>query len=698
MSTTDHGNHFSCSLSAVIIDHVRTNCGDASVERLLAEAKSPRTPEYLEDLGNWISYDEAIALFKAGRQVTGDDGFAKKVGEEAAERLAGSPVAALLRTLGSPEEVYRQLAATAEKFNTVTVQEVDEVRPGFARLKVGPREGFPRSREHCEHTQGLFSGTPMLFGLAQAKIEHRECCAGGESPFCVYEISWDPAKSSNTEIDDTRVAALQTRLDAATKRLQGVFATATDLIASEDIDVTLARITDRAAIEVRAPQHVLAVRATPGGRLHIHFRGMEDAEAHEIAQRLLEDDAKALPSSWVVAEVGSQRSKYGRLVAIYRSANAILNEERELLDVYSRYAAAALDSATSLFEARHRHAEANALLELARTLASTGSRAETAVRLSKAVPSVVGCDQADLLTWDEQRHEFMRVDDREFGAEVAHEPSGIDPHVAQPFAQRLVAPEAPAVFIDADATDSHERGVLSNLKAAAASLVPIRSNDRFLGVLVLWVDGDADRLRPTPELASLLSGVAAHATSALENSILLDAITHQARHDGLTGLTNRAYFAEILTQVASTAHNTERPFSLFYIDIDMFKEINDELGHDVGDELLRQVADRLRGCVRDDDMVARLGGDEYAVIVEGADDSQSTETVGERLREAFTMPFQINGRSIDVKASIGRANWNDGADELDALVRRADTAMYEIKREHHSRSTGSPAGTQPMAA
>jgi diguanylate cyclase (GGDEF)-like protein len=675
---------------------MREKHGDEGVKRLLEISGSTRTPEYLCDLGNWISYDEGIALLEAGREISGDEDFAFRLGVEAGERLAGSPVAALLRSLGSPEEVYRQLVSTAEKFNTVTVQEAEEVRPGYARVKVGPRAGFARSRIHCDHTRGLFSCTPVLFGLAPATIKHTECAADGKVDACVYEITWDPAKPQNEDVDDVRVAALQAQLDATTQRLQGVFATATDLIAAEDIDVTLARITDRAALEVRAPQHVLAVRANDNDRVHIHSRGLEADEAQAIAEQLLDENNPELPDAWIVAEVGSQRNHYGRLAAIYRSASSILSEERELLEVYSRYAAAALDNATSLSEARRRHAEANALLELARTLASTSSRAETALRLGAAVPTVIDCDRADLLAWDDSLHEFVSDDDVQF-ADGETLQMRVDPQAVQPLAGRLSKSGAKSIFIGSDATDQLERQILFDLGAVSAALVPIRSNDRFLGALVLWVDNDAERLRPSPELASLLSGVAAHATSALENAILLDAITYQARHDGLTGLTNRAYFVELLRRVAREARADERSFSLFYIDIDVFKQINDELGHDIGDELLRQVADRLRACVRNDDLVARLGGDEYAVIVEEVD-ADTAEIVGRRLSEAFETPFKVGVHEIDVKASIGRSDWSGADDELEAMVRRADTEMYKVKRVRHARAAVPGSGSRPIAA
>jgi len=117
---TAQGSHFSCSLSAVLIARVHAFGGDEAVAELLRSAGVQRSVEYLTDITNWISYDEAIALWAMGTRVTRHPRFARAVGEDAARRLIGSPVAALLRSLGSPEAVYRQMATTARKFSLPT--------------------------------------------------------------------------------------------------------------------------------------------------------------------------------------------------------------------------------------------------------------------------------------------------------------------------------------------------------------------------------------------------------------------------------------------------------------------------------------------------------------------------------------------------------------------------------------------------
>src|SRR5437763_8915573 len=152
---TSQGNHFSCSMTAVLLARIHTYGGDQAVRDLLSTAGSTRSPEYLLDITNWVSYDEAVALWQAGARVTHHPQFARVVGEEAARRLNGSPVAALLRSLGSPENVYRQIAASAAKFSIVTQLTADDVGAGFAEIVAVAVDGFPRAAEHCAWTSGL---------------------------------------------------------------------------------------------------------------------------------------------------------------------------------------------------------------------------------------------------------------------------------------------------------------------------------------------------------------------------------------------------------------------------------------------------------------------------------------------------------------------------------------------------------------
>jgi diguanylate cyclase (GGDEF)-like protein/PAS domain S-box-containing protein len=155
-------------------------------------------------------------------------------------------------------------------------------------------------------------------------------------------------------------------------------------------------------------------------------------------------------------------------------------------------------------------------------------------------------------------------------------------------------------------------------------------------------------------------------------------IAHLAHYDALTDLPNRVLFRERIERELKQAAQG-KPFALLYIDIDEFKAINDSLGHHVGDELLKAVADRIRACLKDDDLVARLGGDEFAVIKTGMASAAEVEAFVAPLYEAIRKPCQCLGHQLLTNASIGIALAPQDGTELDQLIKNADLAMYAAK-------------------
>ena len=165
----------------------------------------------------------------------------------------------------------------------------------------------------------------------------------------------------------------------------------------------------------------------------------------------------------------------------------------------------------------------------------------------------------------------------------------------------------------------------------------------------------------------------------LDNRALVERVSYQAFHDGLTGLANRALFTDRVSHAVDLHARDLRPVAVVYLDLDDFKVVNDSLGHTAGDELLVQVADRMRSTVRTGDTVARLGGDEFALLSESSGD---TGVLGLRLLEAFERPVFVAGRQLSIRASIGIASLAPEASPLsgEELLKRADTAMYAAKR------------------
>jgi diguanylate cyclase (GGDEF)-like protein len=155
-------------------------------------------------------------------------------------------------------------------------------------------------------------------------------------------------------------------------------------------------------------------------------------------------------------------------------------------------------------------------------------------------------------------------------------------------------------------------------------------------------------------------------------------ITHLARHDPLTNLANRALFREQLQQALLRLRRGQG-FAVFCLDLDRFKAVNDTLGHPVGDELLRQVSERLLGCVRQGDLVARLGGDEFAIIQANVRDSESSERLAARLVETIAKPYTIEGHHIEIGSSVGIAIAPRDGTDADLLMGNADLALYRTK-------------------
>jgi diguanylate cyclase (GGDEF)-like protein/PAS domain S-box-containing protein len=158
-------------------------------------------------------------------------------------------------------------------------------------------------------------------------------------------------------------------------------------------------------------------------------------------------------------------------------------------------------------------------------------------------------------------------------------------------------------------------------------------------------------------------------------------LTHQATHDVLTGLPNRMLLEDRLQQACARLRRDHDEVSVMFIDLDGFKAVNDTYGHLVGDQVLVEVANRLRQILRAVDTVARIGGDEFVVFCEGLPESEVAEVV-RRIHDTIAVPLMINGESLRIVASIGVETTGDGSVTFDELLARADQAMYREKRTH----------------
>jgi diguanylate cyclase (GGDEF)-like protein len=660
-------------MTSTLLRHVRGALGEKGVAELLAKAGVEYTPEYLDDVANWIWYDEAIALFEAGAVLTDDDRIGLHVGEETVRRHAGTPVATLLRSLGSPEAIYEQLVAAVTKFSTVTELIPVEVAPGRAVVKARARDGYQRHRHLCDWTRGLMSQPPVLFGLPPAKVEESSCEPRGDD-HCLYSVTWDADRAASAADPHELVTALETQLVAMNERLQSMYATAQDLVDFDDVEAALARITERAATAVRAPKYLLAVHAGVDARLHVHHRGFVNEDPEAAARVLLADDAPDENESRLVVDVASRTRHYGRLMAA-SPAGGFLPQEREQFSVYARYAASVLDTATALDDARRQHRQSRALLELSQAVGRVSTGDEVAQRLVAAVPAVVDCDRVVVFLWSD-RDEALTC---RAVTERSGEPSAelrelrLSPADTPVVADLVEHPESKPRHLDPGTADPLLAQIMQRLGSEALVIVPIVSRGRFYGVLTVSVSDRVERLQSSTDLDESLAGVVAQAATALDNARLIETMAHQARHDSLTGLLGHRAFHEALeTDLRGAAEG--QPFTLALLDIDDFKLVNDLHGHPVGDEALRKVAEALRRCIRDHDTIFRIGGEEFAVLLPRLA-SKDALPVAERLRAAVgRIPFPV-----PLHVSIGLASSPDDATDRDGLLERADAALYAAK-------------------
>jgi diguanylate cyclase (GGDEF)-like protein len=196
-----------------------------------------------------------------------------------------------------------------------------------------------------------------------------------------------------------------------------------------------------------------------------------------------------------------------------------------------------------------------------------------------------------------------------------------------------------------------------------------------IGLLALFFP----RQTPGPPLP-VSSQMAQLASLAIENTFLYERLAFQAQHDILTGLPNRLLFQDRTQQAILLAQRNKRKLAVVWIDVDRFKQINDTLGHRVGDELLCEVARRLKYCLRESDTTARIGGDEFVVLLADMDSGADATVVAEKLMHALRVPMKLSGHELRISVSMGLGTFPEHGAEAATLMRNADLAMYQAKR------------------
>ena len=673
-----HGAHISGGSIAVLVRWVRGQVGDDGVRRLLVQAGEQRELAVVEDVQQWSSYREATALYEAAVLVTGRPDAARRIGEEMLVQHRGTPVIELLQSLGSPEALLRSITESGSKFSTVFTMTPHDVTPGRATIVGETPPGVPRHRLLCEFTVGILSIIPTVFDLAPATVTQSECQARGAER-CVYTLTWDPERVAGLSEDEQRIQRLENQLDSVQANLNALRNTAADIVSATDVDTALELVTRRAGGAVRATRYLLAVQMPAETRLRIHSSGMRPEEAEALAPTLPD---RTSDGSMIVAEVASGVRRYGTLAAILPDSATFFAQEQQLLRAYAGYAASLLDTAWAIEDARRKNETARALLDLSHALAELAAPEEVAQRLASAVLQVVDCDKSAVLLWNED-DQVLRLG----GSENA--PAA----VVRMLSAGVGLPDTPALtamlsrreplFLSPDESDPFLRGLLESGQSAASVVVPIVGGGRFLGVVTAGVSADPARLERSGDLLERLEGLASQGATALTNARLVGELQRQALLDPLTRLPNRLSLVDRMDQALARCRRDGTECALLFLDLDRFKQVNDSFGHQAGDDLLVQIAQRLQDSVRACDTVARLGGDEFAVLLPSVDGPEDPLSTADRILATLSTPFHLgvpaHGETVGIGVSVGIASGRRGQASSTELLRHADDAMYAAK-------------------
>jgi diguanylate cyclase (GGDEF)-like protein len=652
-----------------ILRFVEERGGEQAVRQVLQRTGGSGDHGAYLDKRRWWSYDTKISLFAAAADVLGDDQVGLRVAEAVLAHSVGAAERLALSMTGGPGRLLRLIAKAGAKFSTVSDLHALRVTRGSASIEYRLHDGCRPSRFDCDYTRGLLIQAPVVFGLPPASVTHRSCQVHGAAA-CRYEVKWRPSRTrwAPWRRGSVRDDVLESAMLGQLRQLQGTVA---ELVAAADPALALATVADRAGYAVNAHAFLLVARPSPDAPSQVRSFGLSAEELEGYTR----DPATRLPAPGrLVARIASALHDYGHLVAF---GHDFFDSDRELLNAYANLAAVTLDTLSAVATAADRQRTAESLLALSSALTRAQSRTEVAEVAVVAAHAIMSADRASVLLLGEDS--TMRI-----AAHVGWPPEFADKLAALTVtsadtgyvAKLLNRPDLPQIH-DRRSGDPFIRRVLDEFGLDSMVVVGIALPDRFFGMIVASFVG--------PQSAAVgrrfavdIAGAANQAATVLRGLELREQMWRQAHLDPLTGVPNRRAFMTALNDALAADG------ALLFIDLDGFKSVNDSLGHAAGDHLLTVVAERLSAATRDGDLLARLAGDEFVVLAGGVHDTADLVQLTDRLKGAFAEPVLLSDTAVPVRASIGTTLFTAGQDCQDVL-HRADTAMYEAKREFSRR-------------
>jgi diguanylate cyclase (GGDEF)-like protein len=648
-------HHISGLYTSMLVASLRERLSPQEIADLLVRAGEVRSVADLEESTAWNSYDQFRRLLEESKLALGAN-----LGKRATLAAAHAEISGTIQALGSPREVLANTTGT-NAMVPIRRYRTAEITTNEWVLYESFDEGFAPYVEFCEFSAAQYALIPLFFGLPEAVVEEETCQCRGDD-VCTFRIRWvegDPAQS-RVDYLEMRTQVLEARLE----QLQGMV---TDLASNERYEDVLQGIVQSSMRSVGASEALLALEPRDGSPRKIYWEGLTDAEASAMAADLT---AGTVPGNATAVEVVSARRHYG-ILAIGQHGGLFNSQSQSSLTTYGRLAAATLDAADAMDEARHQATTAQTLLELSTSLSDIVGPAEMAAKVARAVPVVIDCDCAAVFLDDD---DWQATGEINFRLAASHG-----------FSDEVTAAIAAQPYHGVPMDQALEMGIMRSSWPETGTVrtiaAPIIVAGKIIGAVMAGARENPERLAVTPRIVDRLKGLAAQASIAITNARLVEQIRFQAVHDTLTGLPNRALILDRTEQMLARARRSYVPVAALFIDLDGFKEVNDTLGHAVGDQLLQAVTARLTGVMRESDSVGRLGGDEFVVLVDGSTMDAGPELVAERLLSVLRQPFELEDTllcgPLSLTASIGiAAGARSSASEL---LRDADIALYGAK-------------------
>lgn len=647
-----------------LLDYLERAGGPDLVASVVDRAECAEPVELLR-ARRWGGISQLLSVISAARQLTGDPDLGRRAGEEMFRRsTSDSATRSFFIAQGNPAAALKRVVENSVKLGAGRSYRIVSSDDTACKIEGRYDETTTGHPFFCGLSLGYWPLLASLFG-AVGTATHPTCqCRGDE--VCTFVVRWDRGAAVSAEEAEAAGADLSRRL----RSFEEMQLVSEQLARAADLEALAERILDGVEVIAPAPQLLVTLRPDDRRRPIVASRRMSAAAAEAAAAELLSGNASSGPAVLATAPLGP----FGVLAAIAPDANRSSEVSSRLLEAFARHAVGRIEAVMARQAAEESRQTADDLLRLARALAEATTEHQVSDLLARGIPSLVGADHGCVLRWHSASKEMKPV------AYVG--PPGRAPFPDFTFA---LVPRLPALTADPTPLvlnrsncDPYVAAAMDSWNEQVNIVVPVMEDGELFGLVSA---GFASELLLDREAAlARLQGAADLAVTAYAKARLLDEVRHQATHDDLTGLPNRALLETRVRHSLTEAERTHQGMALLFLDLDRFKNINDSMGHDFGDSLIQKAARRINRCLSSDDFLARMGGDEFIVVLDHVTSAVEVEAVADRILAQLRMPLEIEGHSLYVSASIGVAVYPEDGEEYGQLLQAADSSMYAAKR------------------